>query len=738
MGLLDAVAANWRALVYGDDRDRLARSFVTGPAVVDRADTAFGIGADEFNPEDYGRYVATSNGVYACANLRARLLASVPLRLYRVDGEGEREEMTKGAPLALLQKVNPYWTFARLVQMTELSLCLWGEAFWFLERQGRTPRELWWARPDRVRVVPHPRDYVAGFLYRASNADQDIAYKPDEVVWLRYPNPLDQFRGLSPLAAARLSADVASAAMKSNRNIFANGVQMAGILGPPPNGELEIDQARQLEEALAKRMRGVDKAHRVAVLRYDARFQPTVMTPKDAEFTEAMKLSLEDICRAYGVPLDLIGGQRTYANVEASERIVWSHTIKAEAAFLAAEITEQLLPMFAGVDRVDLAEFDLSAVDALKEDEQRLWSIAREKIQAGVLTINDYRGEEGKDPVAWGDVWWAPLSLVPVRDAEEPEPEPVAPPPEGEAPTDEVVAEETIAPRRLTRAVAYGSEEHERRWRAFVRRVDPHERRFREATAVLFRRQRAAVLARLDQRAARDAAQVADDPFDRARWIRAFRVELRPLIAAIVEDAGDAAQDDLGLGLSFDLQDPNVVRFVEMQAQAVSREVNETTWRRLKAELIAALNAGESTDQMADRVRAVMDVRSRRDAEWIARTEATAAYNGGTLESWRQTGQVAEKQWLAAQDDRTRPSHVAAHGQVVPIGQDFVVGDGTGPHPGAIGLPEEDVACRCSMVPVLTPAEGLGRARGGNGRAAADEAVLRGLIAKMETVAARE
>jgi hypothetical protein len=49
--------------------------------------------------------------------------------------------------------------------------------------------------------------------------------------------------------------------------------------------------------------------------------------------------------------------------------------------------------------------------------------------------------------------------------------------------------------------------------------------------------------------------------------------------------------------------------------------------------------------------------------------------------------------WISALDDRTRESHISAHGQIVGLDEDFHVGDGDGPHPGGIGLPEEDIQC---------------------------------------------
>lgn len=683
------------------------RAWVTGPAAVDQSVLYYGWGDDSFTPPEYGDYIATSNGVYACATLRAKSLSSLPLRLYTGTGDN-RTEVTSGSARQFFDSVNPYWTFPRLIEMTELSLCLWGEAFWFLEKRGRVPVECWWARPDRVRVVPSATDYVSHFVYEHDG--KRIRFERDETMWLRFPNPLDEFQGLSPLAAARLAADTASAAMHSNRNIFHNGIQMAGIVKPKSGTMLTEEQGSRLERQLSTRFQGVDKAHRWGVLRFEADFQSLSMSPKDAEFLGALRWSLEDICRAYGVPLDLIGGQRTYENVQAAERSLWANTVKPEARFIATELTEQLLPMFGGKM---VAEFDLADVEVLHEAETERWTRWKEQIASGAVTINEWRAGQGLDPVKWGDVWWQSVYNVPVElpvvpdhpmflhNTESANPATVPAGDDEPANTDEDQADADRGRARATTSIAYGSPEHVKRWNRFTKSTQPWERQVAKVTTELMQRQKASVLARLNARGTRDAEAVADEPFDRARWVKAFRVTMRPVLAGIVEDAGTLAIDELALPLRFDVKDPAVVRFLEGRAQRFAEAVNETTWVELKASLGEGIDAGEDIKQLGDRVEAVMADRIRSSKEVIARTETIGAANGGTLEAWKQTGVVTGKVWLAALDDRTRDTHVLAHGQTVGIDEDFEVGAGSGPAPGQIGLAEEDIQCRCSMTAVL-------------------------------------
>jgi HK97 family phage portal protein len=663
-----------------------ARGFVLGKGVVESFDATYGKRSDEFQPAVYGDYLATSNNVYACAMLRANLLSSLPLRGYRLGRGGRKTELERRHEMVeLFNRVNPFWTTNRLLVMTELSLCLWGEAFWFLERgpngRGR-PREIWWGRPDRVRVVPHPTEYLSGFIYEPLTSMQAIPFLPGEVIWFRYPNPIDEYEGLSPLAAARLAADYAGAAARSNMRLHDQGMNAGGVV-MPKNGRMAADQAEELSILLDRRFKGADKAHRWGVLTdvYDF-FGLSAITPREAQFIEGLNWSLEEIARAYGIPLDLVGGQRTYENVEAAERAVWAHTLLPEARFIATELTEQLAPLFEGAD---LIEFDLGDVAPLQDDEDAQWQREKEQIVTGTLLINEWRDNHGLEPLAWGDTWWMPLGLTPFAGMEAATVAPDA---------DAVEAERSF--RR--QAPAYDSPRHASLMRQFDRRSERHIRAIREKVKALFARQRDSVLDRL--RGGRSDDE--DDPFNRAQWVKEFRVGIRPLLADMVVDAGAAALSDLAISIAFDVLNPQVQRFIERRAQRFAQRVNETTYQALRNALNAGIDSGETLDQLAGRVQAVMGERIRSSAETIARTEVIGGFNGGTLEGWKQSGVVKGKAWLATLgDDRTRESHDGAHGQTVGLDEDFTVGAGQGPHPGAIGVAEEDINCRCTMTAVL-------------------------------------
>lgn len=86
----------------------------------------------------------------------------------------------------------------------------------------------------------------------------------------------------------------------------------------------------------------------------------------------------------------------------------------------------------------------------------------------------------------------------------------------------------------------------------------------------------------------------------------------------------------------------------------------------------------------------------------IARTETHAAANAANEAAMRATGLKLKGEWVAAQDERTRPDHAAADGQIVNEGQAFNVGGELLLYPGdPTGSAGNVINCRCVKVAVI-------------------------------------
>lgn len=404
MGLLEKIAAQ-----------RNPQSFLVGPGVVDPHDAAHGHDDSRFSPEEYGNYIATSNLIYSLCHLRARLLAALPIRMYTNDTP-EKQEITSGPEWDLLRYVNPFWTPMRLKMQTQLAKDLWGEAYWVIERDRRgVPSEIWWVKPTHMRPVPHPDRYLAGFIFTPSGGGPEVPFTADEVIWIRNPNPLDEFSALSPLAAARLAADTQQAMMTANKKIFDQGYNIGGVITPPDGITYDEEPAKRLEQLLETRFRGADRSHRWAVLRFAAKFETMGVTPKDAEWASGLNITLREACNAYAVPAPLMNDleHATLANVTGFARLLWENGLVPEGSFFAEELREQLLPMFRG-SKVGHFEHDYTKVAALQDALNSQWDRERGQLETGALTINEWRRRRGLPAVPWGDKWWAQVNRAPI------------------------------------------------------------------------------------------------------------------------------------------------------------------------------------------------------------------------------------------------------------------------------------------------------------------------------------
>lgn len=122
-------------------------------------------------------------------------------------------------------------------------------------------------------------------------------------------------------------------------------------------------------------------------------------------------------------------------------------------------------------------------------------------------------------------------------------------------------------------------------------------------------------------------------------------------------------------------------------------------------ELAAGLDAGESVPQLRDRLRAAFAregaaLGDSREAA-IAQTEVTRAWNAGVLAAARAlTGpdRPLAKQWVTREDERVRPTHRDADGQLRFLDRPFTVGGASLMAPGdPAAPPSETVRCRCRL-----------------------------------------
>lgn len=661
------------------------------------------------------------------------------------------DEPIKNTPLAAtLAKPNPSQSTPDLWREWTIDMMLGGETgLELVPSRGGQLAEMWGRWPTIFNVVPDKTQkryrVVAGYIIDDNEGDP-YTLAPDEFIHFKLTNPRNRWRGISPFIANKIGLRIDRYARHWSADFFENGA-LPAVAITAPQGTTRSERDALLAEVLAV-YRGSQNG--VIVLEEGVTgVEPISHPPKDVAFVEQRSMSRDEVGAAAGIPDILMGfGNDSYDTPDKrvnAEATMWSLTIEPMVRYRDQVLTSHFRSIGALPGNQEIRT-DLSGVAALKPRSQ----IYQYHIDGGMVTRNEVRATLGippEDDDAEGQRFYTlsqklalmqravnagydPVAASELAELDTP-PAPLDDSAGGDGSGDgDDFRQLFIRPRvkginpgmviRRNAAIdtSYGGEWHTAAWGEWVKRTDPHERRMGIAVARMMERLRRHVLARVDaQKAALSVAangnghvrlvqksitDIAEDPFDRDDWENEARRMIRSELRRTVADAGRRALADVGVSLAFDLLDPNVARFLREREQRFAKRVTQTTWDMLKDTLARGIEAGETIEQLAARVEATMDLRANQSSTVIARTETIGAANGGAVQAWQQTdGLVTGKMWLATLDDRTRDTHADAHGQEVGLGEDFEVGDGSGPAPGQIGLPEEDIQCRCALVPIV-------------------------------------
>ena len=112
-----------------------------------------------------------------------------------------------------------------------------------------------------MRILPDKQRYIKGYVYFGLMGP--VAYTPEEMVWLHYFNPLEEYAGLSPIAPLRLSADMGLDSLKFNRNFFKNSAQPDLIF--TTEEAMSDEEVEDFYQRWDKRYKGPGNAHRPAI-----------------------------------------------------------------------------------------------------------------------------------------------------------------------------------------------------------------------------------------------------------------------------------------------------------------------------------------------------------------------------------------------------------------------------------------------------------------------------------------
>jgi len=353
------------------------------------------------------------SAVWACVNLLAGTIASLPLMVYRTDAQGRRT-VARGHALYRVLHDSPnydqtavdFWEFANA------SIELWGNAYARVERSVGQVSGLYPVAPALMSV----RRLANGDLeYRWTENGRSFVETDASMLHIRGfgGNPLG---GMSTLHFGRNAFSLARAVDRSAGGMFKNGLRPSGVL--TFEKWLSPEQRTLTKNELTEQFLGAANSGRPLVLEGGTKWEQLTISPEDAQMLESRGFSVEEICRIFGVPPFMVGHTQKVTSfgsgLEQQVLGFQKFTLRRRLKRIEQALEKQLLrpeDRAAGIT----IEFNLEGL--LRGDSAARASFYQSGLTNGWMTINEVRALENMPPVDGGDVPRMQMQNVPITEA---------------------------------------------------------------------------------------------------------------------------------------------------------------------------------------------------------------------------------------------------------------------------------------------------------------------------------
>ena len=358
--------------------------------------------------------VLSLSAAWACLNLLAGTIASLPLVVYRDRKDGGRD-VASGHPLyaILHDSPNDEQTALDFWEQACLALELRGNAYAEKLRIGDRVVGLYPIHPDAMSVRRQP-----GRRLEYSWRDEDGVVRVGssrDVLHIRGFGG-DARGGISTLSHARKAFALASSVNAAAHKTFQNGLRPSGVI--TFEKFLTAEQRIEIEKLLLDKFTGAMNAGRPMILEGGTKWEQLTIDPEDAQMLESRSFSVEEIARIFGVPPSMIGHTEKSTSwgtgIEQQALGFQKFTLRRRLKRIEQALARQLL---SPTDRAAgiVIEFNLEGL--LRGDSAARASFYQTLLQCGVMTINEVRALENLPPVAGGDVPRMQAQNIPITQA---------------------------------------------------------------------------------------------------------------------------------------------------------------------------------------------------------------------------------------------------------------------------------------------------------------------------------
>ena len=631
------------------------------------------------------------NWVYACVNQRAEAIANIKLILKRGEEIIDSHEV-----LDLINKVNNYTTKYQLFFNTQAFKDLDGNAYWYLARdndgKGKI-QEIHLLQPNKMLIVQSKENpmEIAGYVFSQQDGTK-IPFAKNEILHIKNFNAFGYFpfphKGMSVVEGAQWAVDTDNEIRTWNYNFFKNGARPDGILTSSADGSIDEDSYKRLKEQWSAEHQGSENAHKTAILTGGMTWTKVGNSQQELDFARQKELNRDEIASLFKVPKFMLGvtDNINRATAESAIFVFSLFTVKPLMQQIVDTINEFLLPEYG-------EDLTLDFESPVSEDRANVVLDYTASLN-NWRTRNEIRLLEGLPPTKEGDQFFTPANLTPT-DVVIPVPEKkrIEKPKEKKAKTStEKTIEAFIAKLPKSKSKGLSVEQKESfkvNWKALI---EQSTTKLKKQLVKYFDKQKSEVLKNLrSELRGLEASEfkfksIGDFLFDEDNAIQTGISLITPNIREYLQAGGDAGANLTGT--VFDMTTKRIADFLVKRAEYFAKTINETTITDLQDNISAGISAGESIDEISNRVADVYSKATDFRTDMIARTEVSASQNFGAMEAYQQAG-LKKMEWTVVNPCEDCQQN---EGVVEPIGVSFPSGDSQPPaHPN----------CVCGLLPVF-------------------------------------
>ena len=662
--------------------------------------------------------------VYACIKKKSQEVANISLRLYKRKNEEEIIEIKKHEVLDLLDRVNEFMTRYDLFELTSVFWDLTGEAFWWKLRDGtgNVVSIYPYLSPANMKVVPNSETFISGYIYTVPGTGKEIPFEAKDIIHFKYPNPMNPYRGISPVKAAEFAIASDREALKWNWRFFKNQAIPRGVIKVA--GTLSQDQYDRIKAQWESMHGGAENAHKVAIIEGGGEFVEAGISQKDMDFLKQREFGRDEIFAVFGVPKGVITADDVNrATAETHKAVFVEETIVPILRKITCYLNEFLLPDYGD----DTLFFDFDDPSPRNVESDLLYY--QNAILNGWMSPNEIRHEEGFESFEGGDSIFLPISMIEVGKVSK----------AGKKVfnirrlkrTNQEVLTDKISEKikenfkeistslgiqnkknskpeikKAERNLKFTEEIKERIWNKMIEKLDKEELIMKKKLIIQFDRQEKEVLNSVAEKEYKKISFSFNESNETGVFIDVFK----PLIVEFIKNHGEDAFDLLGLE-GFNVNSTDIISFLKKDGLKFAKEVNAVTKDKILKAISDGTEAGEGINEIKNRVKEVFIEAKDSRAFAIARTESSRASNFGITEGYRQSKVVKGKEWVTAFDERTCDYCLSMNGKIVSLDENyFDEGDEFSPRGtekpmdigyADVGEPPLHTNCRCTTIPVL-------------------------------------